>query len=55
MRSPVPRRKRKEDIQIPIIKWGHKTKIINIDWLWKPFIPCSKVTIIEGDGGDGLI
>lgn len=53
MRSPVPRRKRKEDIQIPIIKWGHKTKIINIDWLWKPFIPCSKVTIFEGDGGDG--
>ena len=48
MRSPVPRRKRKEDIQIPIIKWGHKTKIINIDWLWKPFIPCSKVTIFEG-------
>ena len=37
----------------PIIKWGHETKIIDIDWLWKPFIPYSKVTIIEGDGGDG--
>jgi len=38
---------------MPIIKWGHETKIIDIDWLWKPFIPYSKVTIIEGDGGDG--
>lgn len=38
---------------MPIIKWGHETKIININWLWKPFIPYSKVTIIEGDGGDG--
>lgn len=38
---------------MPIIKWGHETKIINISWLWKPFIPYSKVTIIEGDGGDG--
>ena len=38
---------------MPIIKWGHETKIIDIDWLWKPFIPYSMVTIIEGDGGDG--
>jgi len=38
---------------MPIIKWGHETKIIDIDWLWKPFIPFSKVTIIEGDGGEG--
>lgn len=38
---------------MPIIRWGHETKIIDIDWLWKPLIPYSKVTIIEGDGGDG--
>lgn len=38
---------------MPIIKWGHETAIVDIDWLWKPFIPYSKVTIIEGDGGDG--
>ena len=38
---------------MPVIKWGHETKIIDIDWLWKPFVPYSKVTIIEGDGGDG--
>ena len=38
---------------MPIIRWGNETKIVDIDWLWKPFIPYSKVTIIEGDGGDG--
>lgn len=38
---------------MPIIRWGHETKIVDIDWLWKPYIPYSKVTIIEGDGGDG--
>jgi len=37
----------------PIIKWGHNTEIIDIEWLWKPFIPYGKVTLIEGDGGDG--
>lgn len=37
----------------PIIKWGHNTKLTDIDWLWKPLIPFGKVTLIEGDGGDG--
>lgn len=37
----------------PIIKWGHNTELVDIDWLWKPFIPYGKVTLIEGDGGDG--
>lgn len=37
----------------PIIKWGHNTELVDIDWLWKPFIPFGKVTLIEGDGGDG--
>ena len=36
-----------------IIRWGHETKITDIDWLWKPLIPYGKVTIVEGDGGDG--
>lgn len=39
--------------EAPIIKWGHNTKLVDIDWLWKPFIPFGKVTLIEGDGGDG--
>ncbi len=38
---------------MPIIKWGHETEIIPVSWLWKPMIPFGKVTIIEGDGGDG--
>ena len=38
---------------MPIIRWGHETELVDIDWLWKPFIPFSKVSIIEGDGGDG--
>ena len=38
---------------MPIIKWGHETVIMPVEWLWKPMIPYSKVTIIEGDGGDG--
>ena len=35
------------------IRWGYETEITDIDWLWKPLIPFGKVTIIEGDGGDG--
>lgn len=38
---------------MPIIRWGHETEIIDIDWCWKPYLPYGKVSIIEGDGGDG--
>ena len=38
---------------MPIIRWGHETEITDVEWLWKPLIPYGKVTIIEGDGGDG--
>lgn len=37
----------------PIIKWGNTTPRVKIDWLWKPFIPYGKVSIVQGDGGDG--
>ena len=40
-------------IEKVVIRWGHETQITDIDWLWKPLIPYGKVTIIEGDGGDG--
>lgn len=43
----------KQDPNDPIIKWGHQTPEVSISWLWKPFIPYSKVSIIQGDGGDG--
>ena len=36
-----------------VIRWGSETKITEVDWLWKPLIPFGKVTLIEGDGGDG--
>ena len=36
-----------------IVRWGHETQIADIDWLWEPMIPYGKVTIVEGDGGDG--
>lgn len=38
---------------MPIIRWGHEIEIVPVYWLWKPMIPYGKVTIIEGDGGDG--
>ena len=38
---------------MPIIRWGYETEIVDIEWIWKPMIPRGKVTIIEGDGGDG--
>ena len=37
----------------PIIKWGHETELVDIEWCWKPYLPYGKVSIIEGDGGDG--
>jgi len=24
-----------------------------VSWLWKPYIPLGKITIIQGDPGDG--
>lgn len=38
-------------------------KLINMDevttvpvkWLWKPYIPLGKITIIQGDPGEGII
>ena len=35
------------------IKWGQDIETRTVEWLWKPFIPYGKVTIIQGDGGEG--
>lgn len=43
----------KEECQIAIIRWGNNTEITELRWLWKPLIPFGKVTILEGDGGEG--
>lgn len=37
----------------PIIKWGHETEVTDVSWLWQPFVPYGKVSLIEGSGGDG--
>ena len=37
----------------PIIRWGRDVELLDVEWLWKPLIPYGKVTLIEGDGGDG--
>ena len=36
-----------------VIRWASQTEIKTVNWLWKPFIPYGKVTIVEGDGGEG--
>ena len=23
----------------PIIKWGHETELVDIEWCWKPYLP----------------
>lgn len=28
-------------------------KVRKVEWLWYPFIPFGKVTVIQGDAGDG--
>ncbi len=30
-----------------------EVKVREIEWLWYPYIPFGKVTIIQGDAGDG--
>ena len=32
---------------------GSELKVTKIDWLWEPYLPFGKISIIEGDGGDG--
>lgn len=36
-----------------VIKWADQTEITSVNWLWKPFIPFGKVSMLEGNGGDG--
>lgn len=28
-------------------------EVKEVEWLWKPYIPCGKITIIQGDPGEG--
>lgn len=35
------------------VKYYDKIKSKKVDWLWYPYIPYGKITIIQGDPGDG--
>ena len=40
--------------ELKIIKMSD-VQLQEIEWLWYPFIPYGKLTIIQGDPGDGRI
>ncbi len=46
--DPIP-----EPSQPPLIGNGHDVPAAEISWLWKPFIPYEKLTILQGDAGCG--
>jgi hypothetical protein len=35
------------------LKYYHQIESRKIDWLWYPYIPYGKITIVQGDPGDG--
>ena len=35
------------------INYYNSVECKNVDWLWYPYIPYGKITIIQGDPGDG--
>ncbi len=35
------------------IKYYDKVRVKNVEWLWYPYIPYGKITIVQGDPGDG--
>lgn len=35
------------------INYYNNVECKNVDWLWYPYIPYGKITIIQGDPGDG--
>jgi archaellum biogenesis ATPase FlaH len=32
---------------------GHELEVRDVDWLWYPYIPYGKITLVQGDPGDG--
>ena len=43
----------KEKTDMPIVRWASTVEIKTVEWLRKPLIPKAKVTIVQGDGGEG--
>ena len=42
-----------DTMRTPIVRWASTVEIKTVEWLWKPLIPKAKVTIVQGDGGEG--
>jgi hypothetical protein len=46
-------RKEKYTRRVAVLRKLSEVDVETIDWLWEPYIPKSRVTLIEGDPGDG--
>lgn len=42
-----------EDICRAVVGHAPDCRLKTVEWLWKPYIPFGKVTIVQGDGGEG--
>lgn len=42
-----------QGFNIPEIKFFSEIEAVSVEWLWYPYIPFGKVTIIQGDPGEG--
>ncbi len=42
-----------QDFNIPKIKFFSEIEAAAVEWLWYPYIPFGKITIIQGDPGEG--
>ena len=36
-----------------LLNFDRDIKTTSIDWLWNPYIPYGKITIVQGDPGSG--
>ena len=42
------------EMKLEITK-ASEVKVKSVEWLWYPYIPYGKVTVIQGEAGDGKI
>lgn len=36
-----------------LIRYYSSIAVKKVDWLWEPYIPYGKITVVQGDPGDG--
>ena len=51
-REPVSFREQPDPVSIPVIRMSD-VKLKPVDWLWYPYIPFGKLTIVQGNPGEG--